>query len=140
MRADPPSARLQEMDRFLRSAELVSFRMLRLLDQARLNHDRAGERCLDLRLAEVNSLLRTLIDRRERVARAPGPAEVEREYRVIQALIRQLRAATRAGHACVFPETAAETGTVVEVIIERDVPEEDLTVRDMARPTRFPFR
>ncbi len=118
--ADPPAASVAELDRAIYAAERESRRLLALLDERRVRHDARGERCVDVRLAQVNSFSRMLVDRRRRLAEADAH-DVPREQAVTRRMVRQLREAARAGRACVYGGSPLEDGTIVEVIIEAPV-------------------
>ena len=129
--AATPSSALREADVALHDATLAGRRLLQVLDETRRSGDRARSRCVDVKLSQVNSFQRVLSERRARLAAAiaRGDEETARHHRVvIRTLHRQLRAAERAGRACVMPEVEADGRTVVEVIISPDVPDEDPSI------------
>ncbi|MEQ8457442.1 MAG: hypothetical protein RLO52_47240 [Sandaracinaceae bacterium] len=129
--ANPPAPAVREADVAVHDATLAGRRLLHVLDQTRRSGDPTRVRCVDVRLAQVNSFQRMLGERRARLLSAMerGDAEGTRHERfVIRTMHRQLRALERAGRACVMPEVETDGRTVVEVIIGPEVPDEDPSV------------
>lgn len=125
--ADPPARTVAEADRAIRLAQIESRRLLGLLDQSRLRHDRRSEQCVDDKLAQVNSFSRMLLDRRRRLVADDGQTVESRERALIRAMVRQLRDVAREGRACVFPAAGGPSTTIVEVLAEPNLPHRDLS-------------
>lgn len=123
--ADPPDT--VEADRAIRLAQIESRRLLTLLDRSRVRHDARGERCVDRKLAQVNSFSRMLVDRRRRLAAADDSRAAARERAIIVRVVRQLRDVAREGRACVFPAAGGPSTTVVEILEAPDMPHRDLS-------------
>lgn len=132
-RAEDRSPAAREADGALHFADRAGRRLLGLLDRARSNRSPRQVACVDGKLTQINSFGRTLADRRARLLAAEGrgdAATVRHERRVIRTMHARLRELEREGRACVFPGAAARgSHTVVEVIIDEDVPDVD--------PSRF---
>lgn len=129
-RADENASRaIHEADGAVHFADLAGRRLLGLLDGARLGGNQRQMRCVDVKLTQVNSFGRTLSDRRERLLRAEAnsdEAAARHERMVIRNLLAQVRRLEREGRACVFPGADSADGrTIVEVIVDRSVPDED---------------
>lgn len=129
--ADAPSRShaVREADGALHVASLAGRRLLGLLDDARRRGDARQVACVDVKLTQVNSFARTLSDRRTRLVRATrrgDEAAARHERRVIGTLHAQVQTLEREGRACVFPGAGEADGrTVVEVLVDGDVPDED---------------
>ena len=126
---EPASRALREADGAVHFADLAGRRLLGLLDGARLGGDQRQMRCVDVKLTQVNSFGRILLGRRDRLVRAEASGDepaARHERMVIRNLHAQVRRLEREGRACVFPGADSGDGrTIVEVIVDRSVPDED---------------
>ena len=99
--ANPPAPAVREADVAVHDATLAGRRLLQVLDQTRRSGDSTRVRCVDVRLAQVNSFQRMLGERRARLLSAMerGDAEGARHERfVIRTMHRQLQALDEAAH------------------------------------------
>ena len=132
--ADLPSA--SDADLAIDAADRAARRLLALLDQTRRARDVSRISCVDRKLSQVNSIARTLTDRRQRLREATArgdAAEVAHQRRVVRSLVAQLREAERAGRACVYPEANVENRTVETVTIDPSIRHRDLSL-PVSRP------
>lgn len=130
--ADEPSAAVRDADRAIHFADVAGRRLLGLLGEARLDRNPRQVRCVDGTLMQVNAFTRILNDRRGRLLAAERRGDagaVRYEQMVIRNLHARLRELEREGRACVFPGAEAVDGrTVVEVIVDSGVPNEDPSI------------
>ena len=130
--ADAPSRASRDAESAVHFADVAGRRLLGLLGDARTGRNPQQVACVDEKLTQVNSFARILQERRQRLlsAEARGDAAAARyESMVIRNLHTQLRQLEREGRACLFPGAEAADGvTIVEVIVDRDVPNLDLSL------------
>ncbi len=122
-----PQDELAEARRIEQRGQTISRRIQSMLDQARRDKDIVRLTCLNDKLTQINTNLRTLSDRIGRLQSAIEAGDTDRrdhEFTVISVLDQKLRNLEQEANQCIGQD-AFETGaTRVEVDVEPGTPEE----------------
>ncbi len=125
--AVPAEAQLAEARRIQQSGERISRRIQAMLDEARREKDIIRVTCLNDKLTQIDTNLRTLSDRISRFEAAASSGDTERrnhEFTVISVLGQKFRALEQEANQCIGQDVFETGATRVVVDIDPATPEE----------------